>query len=262
MSDLDSILSGKGEAVPAPEATEPETTVEATTPETETPELHGDEAGATDGRTVPVAALHAERQKAKRYTEQVASFEQTLKDREAAWERRFSEMLTRLAPQQQQPEQPPPDFFADPDAALSHRINPLMERMQMVERASTLRASRAEAVAAYGRDAIAKMEADIEAAMRGGDPELVPLREAMLRSDDPVGLAMSWHQRRTVLSEVGSDPAAYREKLKAEILAELQQQPAAPGAPVMPSNLAGARNVGSRSGPAWGGPTPLTDIFK
>ncbi len=260
MADLDSILSGTSEPVLTPETTEPETTAVEATPETETPEPEGEE--PADGqRTVPLAALHAEKQKAKRYTEQVASFEQTLKDRETAWERRFSELLQRFAPQQQKPETPPPDFFADPDAALSHRITPIMERMQQVERASTLRASRAEALAAHGREAVAKMEEGINAAMQAGDPELGPLREAMLQSDDPVGLAMSWHQRRSVLNEVGSDPAAYKEKLKAEILAELQQQPA-PVAGVMPSNLAGARNVGTRSGPAWAGPTPLSSIFK
>ena len=78
---------------------------------------------------------------------------------------------------------------------------------------------------------------------------------------------MQWYARRKVLSEVGSDPAAYRERLKAEILAELnggnapaQQQQKAPA--VMPSNLSAARNVGTRSGSMWGGPTPITDIFK
>jgi hypothetical protein len=30
---------------------------------------------------------------------------------------------------------------------------------------------------------------------------------------------------------------------------------------VMPSNIAGARNVGSRTGPAWSGPPSLQDIF-
>jgi hypothetical protein len=32
-------------------------------------------------------------------------------------------------------------------------------------------------------------------------------------------------------------------------------------ATVMPSNLSSARNVGSRNGAAWSGPTPLKDIF-
>ena len=30
---------------------------------------------------------------------------------------------------------------------------------------------------------------------------------------------------------------------------------------MLPTNLAGARNAGTRGGPAYGGPQPLQDIF-
>ena len=55
-------------------------------------------------------------------------------------------------------------------------------------------------------------------------------------------------------------------KVEAEILAKhgitQGEQQAAPAArAVMPSNLAGARNVSARSGPAWSGPAPISDIF-
>jgi hypothetical protein len=70
------------------------------------------------------------------------------------------------------------------------------------------------------------------------------------------------------MSEIGSDPAAYKAKLaeeiRAQVMAELQAGNAPAGqqaAPVMPSNFTTARNVGNRSGPAWSGPTPLQDIF-
>ena len=88
----------------------------------------------------------------------------------------------------------------------------------------------------------------------------------MVNSPNRYAAAVQWHKRQQVAAEIGDDPVAFREKVKAELLAELQQkteteQPAQP-APVMPSNLATNRNVGARSGPAWGGPPTLGDIFK
>lgn len=163
----------------------------------------------------------------------------------------------------------PVDFFADPEAALRQHVEPIQAQFQQFASNLTFRASKAEAIASYGKQAVSDMEKAIDAAMQAGDPELNALRAHMLQSDDPVGVAMSWHKRRTVLNEVGNDPAAYKERLKAEILAELQatnggeQQinGAAQPAPVMPSNLVSARNVGTRAGPVWAGPKPLADIF-
>lgn len=271
---LDSILSGKGDSAPAPAATEQETTpVQATTETPEAPPQENNEPTETDvggQKMVPKAALDEARGKAKRYTEQVASFETTvseLRRQNDGLSRQVSELLHRIpVPQQAKDSEPLPDIFADPDGHLNARLSPFETRLNTVSQTLTLRASRAENIAAHGREAVTKMEQAIGDAMATGDPEMAQLRAAMLQSDDPVGIAMSWYQRRSVLQEVGSDPAAYREKLKAEILAELQQGNAAqatqPAAQVMPSNLAGARNVGNRSGPAWAGPTPLTDIFK
>lgn len=86
--------------------------------------------------------------------------------------------------------------------------------------------------------------------------------QAIMQSRHPYGTLVEWHKKREAAQEIGDDPAAYRERLKAELLAEMQSAPAASApTPVMPSNLAGARNVGSRSGPAWSGPQPLNDIF-
>lgn len=258
MSDLDSILSGGGGATPNPEPVHQETTPEPAAPA----EPEGEPSGEPSGqKTVPLAALQEERSKSKRYTEALSDVERKLSEQNQAWERRFNQMLEAVKPQQQP--QPAPDFFADPDAAMNHRLEPLQQRFEKTISGLALRASRAEALAEYGKEAVADLERAIGEAIAANDPEVFKLRQDMLASDHPVGVAMEWHNRRRVLSEVGTDPAAYREKLKAEILAELQQtQQPATAAPVMPSNLAGARNVGVRSGPAWSGPKPLADIFK
>lgn len=264
MEALDNILSGRGEATPAPEPTP----VEETKPEVaQTPastEPQDEVIEHQDGRKmVPLEALTETRGKVKRYTEQVAAFGQTLKECEAAWDRRFSELLQSVkqpAPQPE-PQQEPPDFFADPNAAikavLSQNLAPLQS--QLMETRTALLEERLTRIA--GGEKAAKIEAEIGKAMQAGDPAINVLQQA-LRTQGPAAasLLVEWYDKRTF------DPAAERERIKAEILAELRGSgdPAAPvqPAPVMPSNLAGARNVGVRSGPTWEGPKPLGDIFK
>jgi hypothetical protein len=196
------------------------------------------------------------------YVPTAALIDQRLEARQ--WRQRAEEAQRRVE-ELSKPKPEPIDFYADPDGAFNQRIDPLAQKFERTISNLTLRASKAEAIAIHGKKTVDDMEAAIGNAMESGDPEIMQLRNAMLTSDDPVGIAMNWYQRRKVLTEVGPDPVAYREKIKAEILAEMQGgQPAAQqqAAPVMPSNLAGARNVGTRSGPQWSGPPKLDDIFK
>jgi hypothetical protein len=118
----------------------------------------------------------------------------------------------------------------------------------------------------YGADKVKEAEEAFVQAVQSRTLEVADYHK-VVNSPNRYAAAVEWHKRQTALKEIGDDPASYKERLKAELLAELQQgQPpannAAAAVPVMPSNLATARNVGSRSGPAWGGPTPLNDIFK
>lgn len=256
MADLDSILSGSSEPAPEAEHVEEQVTqaAEGETQQEQT-EAQGEEPQGQ--KMVPHEALHAEKQKVKRYTEQVASFEQTMKERELAWERRFSEMLEKFAPKQEPQQQP--DWFENPDAALSARlgqsISPIASQLSNLQ----TQIMRLTASQTYGAEKVQAFEQYVEEAVRRGDPEMESLGAQMRASKDPMKTGLDWFEKRTF------DPEKERERLKAEILAELQQQgqqeqPARP-APVLPSNLAGARNVGSRSGPAWSGPSPLQDIF-
>jgi hypothetical protein len=91
-----------------------------------------------------------------------------------------------------------------------------------------------------------------------------------MRSPDQYEAMVQWHKQRSALQEVGSDLDAYKAKIRAEYLEELRhgkptldeprETARSPGS-VMPSNLSAARSVGSRNGPAWGGPTSIKDIF-
>lgn len=260
MESLDNILSGKGESAPEPTPVVEET-IAPVSAEPQTPTEPQDEVIEQGGRKmVPLEALTETRGKVKRYTEEVADFRKQLADSNAAWERRMQDVLQAVRPQQpaQEP-QPPPDFFADPDAALkaafAQNLAPL--HSQLNETRTALLEERLTRIA--GPEKAAKIEAELGKAMEAGDPEIHVLQNA-LRTKGPAAAALlvEWFDKRSF------DPVAEREKMKAEILAELQgtqPQPAQPPA-VMPSNLAGARNVGTRAGPAWAGPQPLEDIFK
>lgn len=248
---LDNILSGQ-EAVteqspPVEQAQEPQAQEQTAAPET--PDAGEQPAGQ---KMVPHEALHAEKQKVKRYTEQIASFEQTLKQRDEVLDRRFNQLLERLAPQQQ-PQQV--DWFQDPDAALKQgldrAVSPLEQKFSTLE----TQIMRLSAIQQYGPEKVTAFESYIQEAMSRGDPELAALSAQMRSSPDPVGVGLKWFEKRTF------DPEAERERIKAELLKEMQSQPAQRPAAVMPTNLAGARNVGTRSGPAWSGPPKLDDIF-
>ena len=251
MTDLDSILSGKGAAAPTPEAVaEPNTEQQTTQVESEAQGAEAEGNGEQGGRQkmVPQEALHAEKQKVKRYTEQVADFDRKLGEQNSAWERRFEQLIGALQPQQkpQEQQQATPDFWVNPTEFVSSALTPVQQQIKQQQEAFSLTLAEDK----HGAETVANAFNALKAAMQT-NPAAAGEYQAIMQSRHPYGALVDWHKKHEAAQEIGSDPAAYREKLKAEILAEMQAaSPASAPTPVMPSNLAGARNVGSRSGPA------------
>jgi hypothetical protein len=259
---LDNILSRRGEAMPQgeqPETQQQETQapVEAQQPTQETTETEQAEEQLDGQKSVPSEALHAERQKVKRYTEEVASIREEIARRDQAWEQRINKLL-----EAQRPQQEPPNIYENPDAAIAHAMQPHMDRVQQVLLAN----SQLAAQAAYGKDRVTEADAAFSKAVEARQVDPADFQR-VLNSPNVFAAAVEWKARQDALAEIGDDPASYKERLKAEFLAEMQQNGS--GAvtnngqpkPVMPSNLAAARNVGSRTGPNWGGPPSIADIF-
>lgn len=265
MADLDSILSGQG-------------AVASNAPETVTAEAHQAEAvntqendqqqtgneGEQGQKMVPHEALHAEKQKVKRYTEQVAEFEKKMTEREAAWERRFEQLIGAVKPQQPtEAPKPKKDIWEDPDEFVQSGVQAVLTPFQQEMQKALLSVAKDAAYGRYGEAVDAAEQAFIQALQ---SQKLDPADyDEVLKAPNRYAAAVKWHKREQERAEF-ADPAALREKLRAEILAELQggnqqQGQQAQQAAVMPSNLAGARNVGNRSGPAWSGPQSLNDIF-
>ena len=142
----------------------------------------------------------------------------------------LAEVKQRLASYEEAPPQTQGEqFWSRPDETIS--------RLERAATNSTLRASRAEHIAEHGRASYTELEAAIGEQMRAGNPDMYVLSEAMRQSDDPVAVAVAWYEHAH-----GRSPQPRRST-------------------VYPSNLANARSVGARRGPAWSGPTALDDIF-
>jgi hypothetical protein len=133
--------------------------------------------------------------------------------RAIAFERQLAELR-----KQSEPKPEPVDFFADPELRIKQTLSPIEERMQAMQSNFNLRASKVENIAIHGRAAIDEMEAELGKAMSSGHPELPLLRQQMMASDDPVGIAMNWYQREKLQKETGGDLTAYRTRVQEDAL--------------------------------------------
>lgn len=260
--DLDSIFEGKT----------PEPVAEVKTPEPQAPEpvetvaeVGNVETGANqqgdvpptplipkeDGPNVPRKALEDERKK-----------RQEIERRFTDLERRLNDMMQ---PKEQVQPQQAPDPWADPEAAMTYQRNELQSAFarQMYE---TRVALSSEILRAQKPDFDEVIAEFVQYAQR--DPGL---HNAVLNHPNPAAFAYQQGQRIRFLNEVGNDPAAYKAKLREEVMAELGQgqQPAAvaqqssPPALAPPKSLAATTSAQPRNsrGQYASGPASLDDIL-
>lgn len=262
MADLDNILSGQSDAV---SGNEQETVTQETAGESQQPEAEGAEGEQRGSKMVPHEALHAEKQKVKRYTEEVADFRKQLSETNSAWERRMADLVKAVTPKQEAA--PKPDWFENPElatqTAVQSTVSPQFEHINQ----QLLAIARDNAEARFTPETVNEAEQAFISALQSQKLDPADYQK-VVSSPNRYAAAVQWFKREQAKAEIGDDVTAFRAKVEAEILAKHGITPGdAPAAqqqqrqPVMPSNLAGARNVGARSGPAWSGPTTLTDIF-
>lgn len=218
----------QGAAAPVVETTEPPAQqVEKVAPETAS---NAGETTAHANGQVPLAALEAERKGRQDWKEQA------IRAQEA--ERQLREQLAQL-------QQPPQQQQFDPiQHAVQASQNNLLNASELIARQK------------YGTEKVDAAFAKWKSAADANPALWAQLQQ----SRDPWDAVVREGMKLQMLDEVGTDPVAYREKLKAELLAELNQGQAKPSVN-LPQSLAGARSSGPRSGPQFTGPPPFKEIF-
>lgn len=241
--DLDNLLSDdyKPEEIPEEEEqpeTEPEETPE---PEGEAePEQPEAEAPKDDGRKAPLAALHAEREKARAERERADELTRRL------------EALERQAQPQAEPEKAP-DAWEDPDKRFAYEA----ERIKGEVWNQTLKQSRFYAEREFGKE-------EVEAAFEFFN-ENPHLSQPLRGEPSPFHAAVEVYRKHKTAQEIGGDPEGYKAKLREEIRREIEAEQVAKNvksaAEAKAPSLAGQSNLGSRQGGEWAGPSSLDDIL-
>jgi hypothetical protein len=162
-------------------------------------------------------------------------------------ERRKRQEMERSFTQQREP-QKAPDVFEDP-AGYQRHMESNFTRSMMQQKLET---SRFLAEREFGADVVQEAFEYFN--------EHPEQSQALLKSPSPFHEAVSIYQQQKVAREVGNDPKAYREKLRAEILAELEAEKTAKQIKSAPS-MANETSIGGRTPPAPPSFTALDSIL-
>lgn len=230
-------LDETSEAVTEPEAPEVEEVEEPTAEEPKEAEAPEVEEAADTGedeaappvaeveekpQAIPVTALLDEREKrqlAERKAEEAA--------------KRYAELQRQI--QQQQAQQKAPDWDMDPAAAAQYQAQTIEQKFQ----AQRLEQSKFFAEREFGAETVNEAIAYFDQ-----NPQL---SHQFINQPSPFHAAVEFYQKQKFLSEVGENPDAYKEQLRAQIREELMaemttSQPAKPKAP--PPSMAKAPSTG------------------
>ena len=170
----------------------------------------------------------------------------------------FQQYFQEIQAQQQQQ--------ADPQG---YQVQELVgQQVGQVEAQMRLNMSRMMANNAHGADKVSEAEKAFYGLQATDPSQFQALYDQFGTHQDPIGQIMQWHKRHEIMSKMGDDPAAYikaqAEEMAKQMAAEMgaspqasqQQAPATPQ--VMPTDLSQTRNVGTRTGSMWSGPTDLS----
>lgn len=183
------------------------------------------------------------------------------RDKATALEQEIAQYRQREAESQQR--QQAPDMFESPDAYNEYWAN----RQSQFEQRLRFETSMQLAHGQHGEVFESAYQEAVDRANRG-DKSIAFL----MQSPNPGQALVAWYRREQSnqkLEEFGGDLDAYeksmRERIEAEIREKYEAEQAAQQVQKpkleMPTGLAGVRSVGPRTGPAWGGPKPITDIL-
>jgi hypothetical protein len=159
----------------------------------------------------------------------------------------------QAAQQPKEPPAPPPSIWEDEQAYGGHIVSTAVQQANM------------NAVLNMSEMLNRREKQDFDD-MKGKFLQMAELNPALaqqaLSDPDPWGKAYQIAKNAATMEELGAtDLETLKAKLREELAAELKAQ--VPAAPAMnlPPSLSTARNVGTRSGPAWTGPKSINELL-
>lgn len=187
---------------------------------------------------IPITALLDEREKRQ---------EATRRAEEA--ERAMQQLQAQIRQAQQQRSQNQPDWLEDPEAASQHQ----MASIQQVMQEQVLNQSRFFAEREFGKETVQEAVAWFD--------QHPQLSHQFLREPSPFHAAVEFYKRQMALDEIGDDPTAYREKVKAELMEELKATARSPAPKTPPASLATAPSAGRHEPATVNAPPNLAGLF-
>ncbi|MEL7445572.1 MAG: hypothetical protein AAGK02_07140 [Pseudomonadota bacterium] len=221
---------------------EPETETAEQPAETETqpaPEGDGDFQGLPPAA---IAAMKDERRKTKEARDELQAMRDEVNQLKGA-------VQAQPAPQAQQQQAPQiPNPATDPQGYHDYMMAVQNHGLEI----AALNLSESNTRRVHGNEAVDTAFAAVQSTGQA-DVLVAQFRQR----PDPWGEMMVWHQQQKLLSEIGTDPEAYRAKIEAEVLAKLQGggQPA-PGQQPSASPQSGASPLPPRMGAQPGVASP------
>jgi hypothetical protein len=143
------------------------------------------------------------------------------RDRDELKERlaRLEAQIRQPAQQQQQEQRKPAEFWDNPDEWGRSLVTPIQEQLFQQRQG----VSRLLAEEKHGADTVKAAYQALGEAMQA-DPAVQTDYMRIMRSQHPYGELVAWHKNRQVLNDIGSDPAAYRNRVLEEAMKDPEVQ--------------------------------------
>lgn len=153
--------------------------------------------------------------------------------------------------QPKEPPAPPPSLWEDEEGWQQHFGSQVASAASL-----NARLDMSEMLASQNHDDFDEMK-DRFIQMMGQNPTL---QQQALSAKHPWEKAYQIAKNAAKMEELAAvDLDDLKAKMREELMAEMQGQ--TPAAPTLPPTLTTERNVGTRSGPAWSGPRPLSELL-
>jgi hypothetical protein len=131
-----------------------------------------------------------------------------------ALERQMQELIAQM--RANQPAPPPvqaPDIWENPSEFIDARVSPAMERQQQ----ALMYNARLIAEARFTEQAVRDAQDAFDGQVAAGSLHPADYQKVM-SSPNPFAEAVKWYQAHKIVSEIGTDPTAYKAKLRASLL--------------------------------------------